>query len=778
MRTTAINGSKGSLPGNATTTAVLFAAMFILAVPAPQVVASDALAAGKASGSMIGFFDGASVARERRIEDRFDSKLRREDFDAWMKHMSAHPHHLGSPYDQELSRWAARLFESWGYQTSVSEYQVLFSTPKTNYLELMGPERFVADLTEKPAGNGAAMEARLPPYACYSIDGDVTAEIVYVNYGRPVDYEVLAEHGVDAHGKIVIARYGACFRAVKPKCAAQHGAVGCIVYSDPRDDGYFRGDVFPEGSWRNGSGVQRGTYADIMQFPGDPLTPGVAALGNAKRLAISEAPTLTKIPCLPISYSNAEPLARSLRGPVAPEDWRGSPPLTYHLGPGPAVRLKVQSNWQTVTARDVIAVMPGSDLAEQWILRGNHYDAWVEGAEDPISGAVCLLETARAASELAKEGFKPRRTIMFCLWDGEEPGLIGSTEWVEEHLAALRSHAVIDINTDDTRRGILDVKGCDCLERLANEAANDVRDPEKHVAVSERLRAERIFTAPPAERGILMAGGALHLEPLGAGSDFTAFHDYAGIPSLNVEFAGEEGNGSYHSVQDSYENYLKFGDPNFDYEIALAQITGRILLRAADSDVIPMEFNGFASAIERYSTDLARSLDALREGTKLTNEWIAGGIFDLVSDPREPVMPRTKAGVPHLNLAPLQNAVTALNDSSRKFESARTRRVAERRPPSRVQERALDQIFQRIEQTMIYPAGLPHHSWYKNLTDAPGLYTGYSAKTLPGAREAIEERNWTEAEKQIEIVARALREYARQIDAAAALLGDPTRASP
>src|SRR5437588_3733027 len=356
-------------------------------------------------------FDRESAERERALEARFDSLLKKEELREWMKRLSARPHHVGSAYDRDNAEFLLGLFRSWGYDAQIESFDVLFPTPKTRLLELTAPEHYTARLAEPPlkedSTSGQTAE-QLPVYNAYSVDGDVTAQLVYVNYGVPRDYEALSERGIDVKGKIVIARYGGSWRGIKPKVAAEHGAIGCLIYSDPRDDGYFQGDVYPKGAWRSEYGAQRGSVADMPLYPGDPLTPGIGATKDAKRLPIKNAPTLTKIPVMPISYADALPLLRRLAGPMSPPEWRGALPIPYHLGPGPAtVHLKLEFNWNMVPAYDVIAKIRGSERPDEWIIRGNHYDAWVNGASDPISGLVAEMEEARGLGELLKTGWKP-----------------------------------------------------------------------------------------------------------------------------------------------------------------------------------------------------------------------------------------------------------------------------------------------------------------------------------------------------------------------------------
>jgi N-acetylated-alpha-linked acidic dipeptidase len=726
--------------------------------------------------SMVGF-GSESARQERAIERKFDGELKREDMENWMEHMAAHPHHLGSAYDAELAGFVKSNFVAWGYTTEIKEYSVLFPTPKTRLVEMTSPKQFTASLREESPekDQAAGLADQLLPFNVYCPDGDVKSELVYVNYGVPKDYEALAQRGIDVRGKIVIARYGGSWRGIKPKVAAERGAVGCLIYSDPRDDGYFRGEAFPNGPWRNQNGAQRGSVEDMPLYPGDPFTNGVTPTEEGKRLAIKNAASLAKIPVLPLSYADAQPLLAALGGPIAPEEWRGALPLTYHLGPGPAtVHLKLELNWNFVKVRDVIARMPGTDRAEEWVVRGNHYDAWVNGAEDPLSGAVCLLEQARAISVLKSQGWKPRRTIIFALWDGEEPGLVGSTKWFEENAEELTNHAAVYINTDNNQRGFLHASGSHTLEKLVNQIAGNLMDPEKNISVWERLHDLMIFRAIPVQRREIDARLDLRIDAPGAGSDYAAALNHLGIPIITLEYGGEAGNGNYHSIEDSYANYSRFGDPGFDYTLLLSQTSGRALLRFADADVLPFEFNDFADTMEKYTGEVSKLLEDTREETKETNQLIQSKTLWAVADPKEPfVEPPLKAEVPYINFAPLQNSVMKLKESCRTFEAAR--KAAESKQPALTPttEQALDKILMKMEQTLTSSEGLPRRPWYKHTIYAPGFYTGYSAKTMPGIREAIEQRNWPEAAQQIEVVARTLEAFANELDRARKLIPAP-----
>ena len=728
-----------------------------------------ARAASTNEAPMIGF-DPKAALRQRTLEAQFDQDLKRENLREWMKRLSAHPHHLGSAYDKENAEFIASLLRSWGYQTEIEQFEVLFPTPKTRVLEMTQPEHFTASLTEPPlkedATSGLTAE-QLPTYNAYSPDGDVTGELVYVNYGTPADYEALEQRGIDVKGRIVIARYGGCWRGIKPKVAAEHGAIGCLIYSDPREDGYFEGDTYPNGAWRNDQGAQRGSVCDLPLYPGDPVTPGVGATKDAKRLSLREAPSLAKIPVLPVSYGDAMPLLRALAGPVAPEPWRGALPLTYHLGPGPAtVHLKLAFNWDQTPLYDVIARLPGSERPDEWIIRGNHHDAWVCGAEDPLSGTVALLEEARAVADLARNGWKPRRTMIYAVWDGEEPGLLGSTEWVETHAEELRQKAAVYVNSDSNDRGFLGVGGSHTLERFMNEIARELVDPETGQSVELRLRGQRLMKAAMGDRREIRDRADLRIEALGSGSDYTPFLQHLGVASLNIGYGGEEGGGCYHSIYDSFDHYIRFGDPGFDYGLLLVRTGGRVMLRLADADLLPYEFSDFTDTIGKYVREVSKLADDLREGTTETNRLITERIFLAAADPKDHLIePRPKPDVPYLNFAALQNALQNLRQSGERFEHARRAQADQARVASANTDRtSLDQHLLQLERSLTLPGGLPRRAWYQHLVYAPGFYTGYGVKTLPGIREALEQRNWSEASQQVELAAQAIQRFAAELD--------------
>lgn len=720
-------------------------------------------------------FSPAGSEEERRLEARFDAALDAAEIGSWIERLSARPHPVGSPWGRDNAEFLAGLFRSWGFTTEIEEFQVLFPTPTARHVELLEPEPFTAELVEPALAEDATSgqsDEQLPLYNAYSVDGDVTAELVYVNRGVPDDYEELERRGIDVTGKIVIARYGGSWRGIKPKVAAEKGAIGCILYTDPRDDGYFAGDPYPDGGWRPATGGQRGSVADMPLYPGDPLTPGVGAVAGAERLSREEAETLTKIPVLPISWQDAQPLLAALGGPVVPEGWRGALPITYHFGPGPAkVRLALSFDWQQVPAYDVIARLPGSELPDQWIVRGNHHDAWVNGATDPSSGMAAELAEAKALGALHRDGWRPRRTIVYAAWDAEEPGLLGSVEWAERHAEELTEKAVAYINTDSNSRGFLNAGGSHSLEALVNEVARDVVDPQTDVPVAERVRAALELHGDEAEQKRARQPGDLPIAPLGSGSDYTPFLQHLGIASLNISFGGEGDYGQYHSAYDSFDHYRRFMDPDFQYGVALAQVGGRLVLRLANAELLPFTFQPLARTVSGYVDELEQLAKTMRKETKIENRRIRDGAYELTRDPTETwVVPEPEEPVPFLNFAPLRNALTSLEASALRYDSGLAAWREGERELDTEAAAELDRRLYRSERALTRSQGLPRRPWYIHHVYAPGFYTGYGVKTMPGVREAIEQREWEEAEAQIGVAAEVLSTAAETIDGAAATL--------
>ena len=762
---------------------VCFAVFFILLIlssrPMPAAGGRRARSGGADPSATLDGFTPDCARRERDWESKFRALPDPAKLRAYMERIAAHPHHIGTEYDRANAEWIRSLFAEWGWDVRIEEFDVLFPTPKERVVEMIEPTPFKATLEEPtvavdPTSNQHTDQ--LPTYNAYSRDGDVTASLVYVNYGIPEDYEELQRLGVSVQGAIVIARYGRSWRGIKPKLAAEHGAVGCIIYSDPHEDGYFEGDVFPGGAWRPRDGVQRGSVMDMPTYPGDPLTPGVGATKEAKRLTLAEARTITKIPVLPISYADAQPLLSALRGRVAPEGWRGSLPITYHVGPGPAkVHLKVTANWNTVTLHDVIARLPGSTAPDEWIVRGNHHDAWVNGAEDPVSALVAEMEEARALGELRRQGWTPRRTVIYCVWDGEEEGLLGSTEWAEEHAEDLRRHDAVYINTDATGRGFLGAEGSHSLEKFVNDVARDVTDPETKLSVWKRLQLQIIATGDPEERAEARSRADWRLGALGSGSDYTVFLDHLGIASLNLGFGGEDGGGIYHSIYDDFYWYTHFSDTDFRYGQALAQTVGTAVMRLGDAELLPLDFAALADNIRTYVEQLKKLLQDKQEAVSERNRQLDEGVFAATTDPREPLTaPSREEPPPYLNFAPLDNGLEALTRSATRYHKALAAAQARGLKPladSRLAE--INRTLTESERRLASPDGLPQRPWFKHQIYAPGFYTGYGVKTLPAAREAIEQKRWSEAdtamvqigkvfEAEAELIRHAAEELERQ----------------
>ena len=707
-------------------------------------------------------FDANSSAQQRQMETDFDALIDRDEMDAWLRDFSSEAHHVGSPKSKENAEAIAELLRSWNYDVEIAEYEVLFPEPLARELELVAPSRFTASLVEDPVESDASTsntDNLLPPYNAFSIGGEVEAELVFVNYGTPADYELLERYGVSVAGKIAISKYGGSWRGIKPKLAGEMGAVGTLIYSDPADDGYGTGDVYPNGPYKNDSGVQRGSVMDMPTYPGDVLTPGVGATGDVNRLRREDAPTITQIPVLPISYRDALPLLEAMGGEVVPEAWRGGLPITYHLGPGPArVRLKLEFDWKMVTAYNVIARMEGTELPDQWVIRGNHHDGWNHGAADPLSGIVAMLAEAKAVSRLAQSGYPPARTIVYAAWDAEEPGLIGSTEWAEHHAEELQEHAVVYLNTDGNGRGFVNVGGSHVLERFFNEVMEDVEDPQTKVSVQERRRANiRINGRSEKIRNEAKNRSDLRISPLGSGSDYTPFLQHLGIASANMGFGGHSGGGSYHTMYDTYEHYTKWIDPGLVYGQTLAQFAGRATLRLANAPRLPFDFQGFADNVARYIEEIEALADGMRDKTATDNQDIHEGVYGIILNPTKSFgPPLPKPEVPYFNFAPLKNALARLEDSADAYQT-----VAISGAPASAHH---NYLLYTSERELIREQGLAGRPWYKHHIYAPGFYTGYGVKTIPGVREAIEQRQFDQVAGQIEIAAQVLTNLTVRLD--------------
>ncbi|HEY1633061.1 MAG TPA: M28 family peptidase [Rhizomicrobium sp.] len=747
-----------------------------------------ALLAGACLVSIAAAAAGTAPPSQATLEKSFDASIKSDEMRAWNKLMSAEPNHVGTAHDKANAEWERDQFQKFGWDAHIETFQVLYPTPISEAVELTGAKSYKAMLQEPPIPGDSSATAKtpaLPAYLAYQGDGDVTAPLVYVNYGMPDDYKALQRMGVSVKGKIVIARYGAGWRGLKPKLAYEHGAIGCLIYSDPGDDGYAVESTYPQGPARPPHGFQRGSVVDMTLFAGDPLTPGVGATADAKRLTRETSPVILKIPALPISYADAQVLLAALGGQVVPGGWRGALPITYRVGPSAAnVHLAVKSDWSLKPIYDVIATLKGSEQPDQWIVRGNHHDGWVFGANDPLSGQVVLLEEAKAMGELAKQGWRPKRTIVYASWDGEEPGLLGSTEWVEAHAAELKQKAVFYLNSDSNGRGFLGVGGNHDLEHFVTQAANDVTDPETRVSVAARARAHiRVEAlAPPSHDPATVARlkadakvaadpkRDLPIEPLGSGSDYSAFLEHLGIPSLDIEY-GDEGSsgGVYHSRYDTFEHYDRFGDPGFVYEAVLAKTVGRMIMRAADTDLPVQNAGDFADKMTGYIAELKKLADDKREAQGVQAKLLTDKAFELSADPtKSSGLPTALKPVPKIDFGALDKASAKLKTSASAYDAAFAKNAARLAPPARARLMA---VMQKIDQTLAPDhVGLPGRPWFQNIIYAPGRLTGYGAKTLPGVREAIEDERYAEASKYVGVTAGVLSAYSAELDKATAVL--------
>jgi N-acetylated-alpha-linked acidic dipeptidase len=744
----------------------------LLVVASPMAVYSEPEAPAPAQPPLLGY-SAQGAGPQENWEKRFRDGIEPANIRENMRRLSARPHHVGSAYDKDNAEWILSKFKQWGFDAKIETFNVLFPTPKVRVLEMLKPTPFRAALQEPvipsdPTTN--QISEQLPSYNAYSADGDVTAPLIYVNYGNREDYEQLDRLGISVKGAIVIARYGHGWRGIKPKVAAERGAIGCIIYSDPSDDGYAKGDQYPAGGWRPSGGVQRGSVMDT-DYPGDPLTPGVGATASAKRLPLKDAKTITKIPVLPISYADALPLLSALQGPVAPEDWRGALALTYHVGPGPAlVHLQVSSNWDIKPLYDVIATLKGGKTPDQWVIRGNHHDAWVNGADDPIAGQAAMLEEARMLGVLHAQGWVPSRTIIYCAWDGEEPGLLGSVEWVETHLDDLQKRAVAYINSDTNERGFLSAGGTQDLQNFVSGVAREVEDPETRLSVFQRSHLVGIAKAKDAdERSDLRKRSDLVIEALGDGSDFTAFQDFAGISTLDLSFGDENDGDQYHSVYDDFHWYTQFVDTDFVYGRALSQTAGTAIMRLADADFVPVDYAPQAEAIEKYEAELEKLLKDKQDEFAERNLQLKEGVFAATNDPRRPIGPPPAEIIPpYMNFAPMKNAIGSLKKSAEHFSQSLAAFRAKGSPV--LPEKSLALInadLIHVSRLFLNQKGLPERPWFKNQVYAPGAYTGYGAKPIAAVREYMDEKKWAEAEAQVPQVSNVIDGVAAGIEKAA-----------
>ena len=715
------------------------------------VAAAATLAAPASAQQPIRGFPADALAEQVRREALARAVPSPDTLREQMRMLSARPHEAGTDRSRHVAELILARFRSYGLDAKIEEFRALMPRPVSRALELVAPEQYTAALKEPalPEDRTSSDPDQLPTFNAYSADGDVTGDVVYVNYGVPRDYKVLDSLGISVKGKIVIARYGDSWRGIKPKVAAEHGAIACIIYSDPRDDGYWVDDVYPKGPMRPPQGVQRGSAMDLPLYPGDPLTPGYANEPSTKEPPISAAKTLVQIPVLPIGYGDALPLLRNLAGPVAPESWRGALPITYHVGPGPArAHLALKFDWAVRPLYDVIARVPGARSPDQMVIYGNHHDAWVNGAEDPIAGQVSLDESARAIGSLLRTGWRPARTIVFAAWDGEEWGLLGSTEWVEKHAPELARGAVAYLGSDTNDRGWMGASGSHSLEEFVRQLARDIPDPKRHqsvlAALLEHQASRRSRGAPAAPAAAAAAAPkpdtAFTIGALGSGSDYTAFIDHVGVPSVNISYGGEAHSGIYHSIYDSFDFYTRFLDPDFAYEVLEAQTMATAILRLADAPVLPFEFTRPAKTYRKYADEIEKEARAI---------------------------PATKS----LDLKEVRAALDRVDHAAARYEQAlapldRTPADRIRRDWGRLAE--VNRTLFQADQALTDAAGLERREWFRNLLYAPGFYTGYGVKTMAGIREAVEDApSGAVAQAQAARVAAALDRYAAAVDKAA-----------
>jgi N-acetylated-alpha-linked acidic dipeptidase len=678
----------------------------------------------------------AQVERERAFKAMPSAKLAEADFDV----MTAEPHHTGSPYEIKLADYVADTFTSFGIDVTKYEYGVLLPWPGERRIDIVAPDHIKLQVEEEKirGDQWADKPGILPAYNAYSPSGDVTGEIVYVNYGIPSDYETLRKLGIDVKGKIVLARYGGSWRGIKPKVAAEHGAIACIIYSDPHEDGYFQGDVYPDGPFRGAGMIQRGSVMDMPRYPGDPSTPDRPSKPGVERLAMDKIDTFAPIPVQPLSYRDGLELLKRLKGPVAPEAWRGALPLTYHIGPGPAkVHMKLQMEYAQRRLINVVGRITGSVAPDEWIIVGSHRDAWTFGASDSVSGHVSMMAVARAMSDMMKTGWRPRRSVLFVSWDGEEQGLLGSTEWVEDLTAELKAKAAVYVNRDAGAGGLIfSSSAVHSLTPFVHELAQSIL-PEGQSKTLYDGWLERSREQTPARDGQPPLKTPT-VGALGSGSDYTAFLDHVGIASMDMGLNGRGGDGSYHSTYDNPTWFKKYIDPQFKYSVLATQVTGVALLRLADAEVLPFDYESYGRQILEYVDEIEK------EANKASPE-----------------------GAKSVDFARLKAAAEALSKAGANLRSAGDTLLGGVSAPSGTNATdalaRMNRALVMAERDLIEPAGLPDRPWYRHVIYAPGLYTGYGVKTIPGVREAVDAGNYARAAEQAKIVIGALERATRTL---------------
>ncbi len=713
--------------------AVVAAAIALGAGALPQEGASP----GRTVGNGIRGFVSERVAAERELERKMMAVPSPEAAENTLEFLTSAPHLAGTDGSRRVAEYLREQLKSSGWDAEIVRYWAWMPQPVEQKLEMTEPEKMVLGRQEEPIEQDpTTKDARaLPGMNGYSPSGQTTAPVVYVNYGLPEDYEKLKEVGVEVGGKIAIARYGNSFRGVKAYVAEEHKCAGLIIYSDPADDGYVQGDPMPKGPWRPMSGIQRGSILYIFKYPGDPLTPGAPAEDSKASLKPQDAASLPRIPTLPISPRDAAELLSRLDGPRVPKGWQGGLPFTYHTGPGRATaHLTIKMDYGERALYDVIGKLRG-ETDDEWVVAGNHHDAWVFGAVDPSSGTTSLLEAARALGSLAKQGWKPRRTIVFGFWDGEEYGLLGSTEWVEGHVAELQRKAVAYVNLDAVVSGPNFGGGATpSLAEIVRDVAREVKDPNTGKSVFEAWKEQQKKATPrtaitPESTPVAQSEAGPSLGPLGSGSDYTPFFQHAGIPSIDMAFSGEYG--VYHSIYDDFFWMKHFGDPKFLYHAAMGRIAGLVTLRLAEADVLPFDYGVYAGAIESAVKELEDSAKAKQAA------------FDFSA---------VRAALAGMKSA-AEKAKAAQEAGANRGDRARLAR--------------LNRGLVETERALLAPDGLAGRPWFRHTIYAPGTYTGYAAVVLPGVREAMDKKDWETARKEMRSVEAALGRAKAKLEEAA-----------
>jgi len=692
--------------------------------------------AGDQAANIRGFFPARAEA-EHALELQLQKIPNAAHAEADLRYLTSQPHMAGTEASRQIAEWLRDQYRSFGFEADLVTYSVWLAQPREVSLELIAPVKKTLATPEQPVeGDKDSSDPRaVMAFNTYSPSGEVTAPVVYVNYGTPEDYAELDSIGVSVQGKIALARYGRNYRGIKSRLAEEHKALGLVIFSDPADDGYMAGDPFPKGPWRPMSGIQRGSVLYTEFYPGDPLTPGIGATAKATRIAPSSAASLPHIPTMPINAQDATAILEHLGGQHVPKNWQGGLPFTYHVGPGQSeVHMKLVMEFQQRPIYDVIAKLRGTDDG-QWVVLGNHHDAWVYGAADPSSGTAVVLETARALGELARSGWKPRRTIVMCEWDGEEPGLLGSTEWVEANRAELEAKAVAYINTDVGVTGPnFSASATPSLKDVIRDVTRDVQDPRAGRSVHDVWR-EHASQSKGGPNGIARpelkaeSPGEVPIGALGAGSDFCPFYDFAGVPSMDLGFNGDYG--VYHSLYDDFYWMKEFGDPTFVYHATLARILGTVVLRLDEADILPFDYSVYAAEIGRMTGDLSARVGE-RKGTEASD-------------------------------------LRALSEASRQLSASASRASAALRVISPAAltptaQRDLNHTLVNVEQSLLAPEGLAGRPWYKHTIFAPGSYAGYAAEVLPGVNEALDTNDSSTFHREAAALAAALGRAAARLD--------------